>query len=201
MNRLNLFIFISAISLIFLGCQPYVEKFASHDESDELQSIRAEIIRDFHDNPVDSIKKYYSYYAGENGHSNLKVNIGRKLVIAGQLVKYDSQKKEVYMSFIRSELENSDPELQGIAVSALYQDQSEDSLLILLEKMKSQHFQVRVEALAAAKYAAISSYASAQNDTDHVLNIIRKYCSDQRNLSSETAGEFCDWSEQNLQQM
>lgn len=148
-------------AMLCASCDPYAAGNKGEQESKNLiQDSRYSIIKEFFDNSDSAISKYRPVFSAQRMRPATKIEVSNQLVIAGQLLKYDPENRHIYLSFIRSELSNKDPDLEGMATSALYSDSSKETFSTLLEKLQNQHEIVRIEALGSLKYIVDSAQAS-----------------------------------------
>lgn len=181
MKFLSVLAFTVAITLT--GC-----KFeASEDHSDSaksFQDLRANMIREFSDNPARASEKYRSFYATNKSHN--QTDLITKVVACGLFEAHGLQRDEGCSRFIQAGLRDTSDEVRAISLSALALTNNEDEVALMADGLNDRSDLVHIEAAQALAYR-FDTFSADPNDPDKATTLrirLEPYCVDNESASS-----------------
>lgn len=157
-----------------------------------LQEKREKVILEFFDEPDESIVKYRNKILEQGGETG--IDVVEKLAASGQLLRRDAKNRSMYISFIESRINDPNPEIQSIAVSALAEDREKGTISILFSKLDSSSEIVVIEAFGAIKHRLDRASAEGGSNEENAMtsSMVRIYCNDTSQRWSWGHRRFCE---------
>lgn len=170
-------------------------------ESNEIQENRFDIVMSFTADEVDASVRYKAEWDGLQGTNEptRRIDIARKLTIAGQLLATDPQNYSSYYAYVISHMPADDWELRGIALSGLAKAEGAESISLLFKELDGFDSLMIAEAVTAIDYrlkTAIDNPA-LQGDVSDIKRRSVEIC--RANPRNRHIVEYCDEHHMNRQ--
>lgn len=106
-------------------------------ESEVIQNSRSEIVTSFLNDQISATEKYKAEWQALQGdrEPTQRVDIARKLAIAGQLVATDPQNYSSYFAYVVEHMPPEDWELREVALGGLGNSKGQESIELLFKEL------------------------------------------------------------------
>jgi hypothetical protein len=146
----------------------------------------------FIDDPVGATNAYRETFAMKKADGNRKV-VAENLTACGELMSNDRNRKDVYLDYVLSKVNDPDEGLQGLAVSALKGTMDDATLDILFRKLDSKVDIVQIAAVGAIRFRANDGpHGATREQLEATRSRLDDYCRNQVPAFGFLRSELCN---------
>ncbi len=157
----------------------------------DMQAARSEVIEEFFSDEEKAVASYRSKWNQEFGSS--EVDVARKLVAAGQLMRHDKGNYERYYTYVKGELLSDSPLVQSLAVAALANASGDESVDLIVDRVGYQDSYVVAEAVSALEHRYDSANADPELEREEISirSKAERLCSSEARTKRSQLNSFC----------
>lgn len=146
----------------------------------------------FIDDPVGATNAYRESFAMKKTDGNREA-IAENLTACGELMSSDRNRRDVYLDYVLSKVDDPNEQLQGLAVSALKGTMDEATLDILFRRLDSKADIVQIAAVGAIRFRAnYGPHGATREQLEATRSRLDDYCGNQVPAFGFLRSELCN---------